>query len=54
MTPSEDGLTWRVQQMLVDEEGHNDWVAVFEVDLEASREKGEPVLGLRRIGPVEG
>ena len=50
VTPSEDQKTWRVQQMLVDPEGHNDWVVEFEVDLAASRAAGEPALQLRRIG----
>ena len=53
VTVSEDQRTWRVQQMLVDTEGHNDWVAEFDVDLAASREAPEPVLGVRGIGPVE-
>jgi hypothetical protein len=53
VTPSDDGRAWRVQQMLVDDEGHNDWVAEFDVDIEASREKGEPVLANRRVGPLE-
>jgi len=47
--PSDDKRTWRVQQMLVDPEEHNDWVAEFEVDLAASRTAKEPVLRLRRI-----
>jgi hypothetical protein len=42
----------RVQQMLVDPEGHNDWVAEFEVDLAEARKAGEPVLRLRRIGSL--
>ncbi len=46
----EDGA-WRVQQMLVDAEGHNDWVAECRVDLAASREAGAPVLALERLGP---
>jgi superfamily II RNA helicase len=46
---SEDGKTWRVQQMLVDPEEHNDWVAEFEVDLEKSRAASEPALSLLRI-----
>jgi len=50
VVPSEDKRTWRVQQMLVDPEEHNDWVAEFEVDLAASRETGEPNIRLRRIG----
>ena len=48
--PAEDGLTWRIQQMLVDPEEDNDWVAEFEVDLAASRQAGEPVLRLLRLG----
>ena len=50
--PAEDKKTWRVQQMLVDPEGDNDWVAEFEVDLAASRQQNEPVLRLRRIGSL--
>jgi hypothetical protein len=50
--PSEDRRTWRVQQMLVDPAGHNDWVAEFEVDLAASRAAGDPVLRLLRLGPL--
>jgi superfamily II RNA helicase len=50
--PSEDKRTWKVQQMLVDPEEHNDWVAEFDVDLEQSRQAGEPSLRLRRIGSL--
>ncbi|MEW6749413.1 MAG: DUF3516 domain-containing protein [Candidatus Latescibacterota bacterium] len=50
--PEEDGLTWNVQQMLVDPEEHNDWVAEFEVDLAQSRQSGQPALRLLRIGPL--
>jgi len=50
--PSEDKKSWRVQQMLVDPEGDNDWVAEFEVDLTQSRALGEPFLWLRRIGSL--
>lgn len=52
VTPSEDKRTWRVQQMLVDPEEHNDWVAEFEVDLAASRESGQPVMHLRKVGAL--
>jgi hypothetical protein len=52
--PSDDKTHWRVQQMLVDPEGHNDWVAEFEVDLAESRRTGEPPLKLRRLGPLGG
>lgn len=50
--PSEDGSTWTVQQMLVDPDGHNDWVAEWHVDLPASDAAGEPVLRLLRLGPL--
>ena len=50
--PAEDKKTWRVQQMLVDPEGNNDWVAEFEVDLAASRQLKEPHLRLRRLGSL--
>jgi len=43
-----------VQQMLVDPDAHNDWVAEFEVDLAESRKLDEPCLQLRRIGPFLG
>jgi hypothetical protein len=43
---------WRVQQMLIDPEMVNDWVAEFAVDVAASRAKQEPVLWLRHIGPL--
>jgi hypothetical protein len=53
--PSEDKKCWLVQQMLVDPEECNDWVAEFEVDLAESRKLGEPVLRLRRVSAlVEG
>ena len=45
--------TWRVQQMLVDPEMLNDWVAEFEVDVEASRARQQPVLWLTRVGPLQ-
>jgi len=34
----------------VDPEGHNDWVAEFEVDLARSREAQEPLLRLLKLG----
>ena len=36
--------------MIVDTEGVNDWVAELEVDLAESREAGEPVIRMRRLG----
>ena len=43
---------WTVQQVLVDAADLNDWMAEFDVDLEASRDRQQPVLWLRRIGPI--
>jgi len=51
--PSEDKRTWRVQQMLVDPNEHNDWVAEFELDLGQSRQTGEPFLRLLRLGSLK-
>ncbi len=47
-----DGRVMRVQQVLVDPEMLNDWVAEFAVDLDASRERQAPVIWLDRIGPL--
>jgi superfamily II RNA helicase len=52
VTPSEDKKSWRVQQMLIDPEELNDWVAEFEVDLPQSRAANEPILRLSKIGPL--
>lgn len=52
VAPSEDKKSWRVQQMLVDPEGDNDWVAEFEVDLAKSRADKEPDLRLRKLGSL--
>jgi len=52
VVPAEDKKSWRVQQMLVDPEESNDWVAEFDVDLAESRKLGEPFLRLRRIGSL--
>lgn len=46
--------TWRIQQMLVDVDGLNDWVAEFTVDLPASRRAEAAALRLERIGPLTG
>lgn len=44
--------SWRVEQVLQDLSEHNDWSALFSVDLEASRSRTEPVLRLLRLGEV--
>jgi hypothetical protein len=46
------GAAWRVEQMLVDPDMHNDWVAEFEVVLEESRGAARPVLRLVRLGSL--
>jgi hypothetical protein len=53
ITPVPAKQLWQVQQVLVDIDGHNDWVAAFEVDLAQSREREEPVLKLIRLGAVD-
>ena len=50
--PDDDKQHWRVQQMLIDPDEHNDWVAEFAVDLAQSRAAAEPVLRLSRFGPL--
>jgi superfamily II RNA helicase len=50
--PSDDRSTWRVQQMLVDPDGLNDWVAELEVDIAGSRDAGAPVLRMLRLGAL--
>ena len=51
--PSDDGTAWRVQQMLIDPEAHNDWVMELDIDLAASREANASVIRLVRIGSLE-
>jgi len=50
--PSEDKRFWRVQQVLVDPQNHNDWMAAFRVDLQQSRAAREPVIALNAIGEL--
>jgi hypothetical protein len=50
VTPDEQRQTWNIEQMLIDPEMLNDWVAEFEVDLAASREANDPVISLSRLG----
>ncbi len=52
VTPAEDQQSWRVQQMLVDKDEHNDWVVEFTVNLAESRKAGEPHLSLVRMGTL--
>jgi len=41
-----------VQQTLIDPDGFNDWILGLEADLAASREAGEAVLRLLRLGSL--
>ena len=50
--PAGRSLHWRVSQLLQDHDGHNDWKAVFAVDLEESRKAGIPVLRLTGFSPT--
>jgi superfamily II RNA helicase len=52
VVPQEDKNRWRIQQMLVDPDEANDWVAEFDVDLAKSRAAGEPRLVFVRLGPL--
>jgi hypothetical protein len=52
VVPSEDRKSWRVMQVLVDSEGHNDWQAEFEIDLAASKAAEVPVMRLVGVGPI--
>jgi superfamily II RNA helicase len=44
--------TWRVQQVLVDPDLHNDWMAEFDVDVEASRREGRAVVRLAALAEI--
>jgi superfamily II RNA helicase len=52
ITLSEDKRAWAVEQVLVDPESLNDWVACFVVDVPRSKEQGDLAWNLERIGPV--
>ena len=52
VAPTDDKTAWKVEQMLVDPEGLNDWVMELSVDLAGSRETGEPVVQLLRLGSL--
>ncbi len=47
---SEDGKAWLVDQVLVDPDQQNDWIAQFRVDLALSHEIKKPHLQLLRLG----
>jgi superfamily II RNA helicase len=43
---------WRVQQVLVDSEGHNDWLAEFDIDLAVSAHDRAPAMALVSLGEI--
>jgi superfamily II RNA helicase len=43
---------WKIEQTLVDPDEHNDWQALFELDVEKTRALARPVLVFQGIGPV--
>ena len=45
----EERRHWLVTQILDDPDGDLDWAMVFDVDLDASDEAGEPVLAVRSL-----
>jgi uncharacterized protein YdiU (UPF0061 family) len=47
-----DPGSWRVEQVIQDLFEHNDWSALFSVDLISSRERAEPVMRLLRLAPL--
>jgi len=52
ITPSPDGQTWRIQQMLIDPAELNDWVLELQVDIPASRAAAQPILHLLRLASL--
>ncbi len=51
--PIPETRLWRLQQMLLDPEENNDWVAEFTIDLDTSRATEMPQLTLQRISPFQ-
>ena len=45
-----DATLWRVKQTLLDPEAHAEWFLDFDVDIDKSREEGNPVLRLGYLG----
>jgi superfamily II RNA helicase len=44
---------WRIEQVLVDPDGHNDWIMILTMNLSQTRDAGKPLLRLERLGPIE-
>ena len=43
---------WQVAQVLVDQDGLNDWEAVFTVDLKQSREENRAVASFQSVRQI--
>jgi hypothetical protein len=54
VSDADEGRAWRVEQMLVDPDMHNDWVAEFDVELGASQDAGRPIMRLVKLGSLAG
>lgn len=52
VVPGEDQKSWRVQQVLVDPDGHNDWMVEFTVNLVTSQQAGAPIMSLRCLAAL--
>jgi hypothetical protein len=52
VSDADEPRAWLIQQILVDPEMHNDWVAEFDVDLDESRKAGQAAVRLRRLGSL--
>ena len=48
----ENPVQWRVQQMIIDTEGKNDWVVEFTLDHSLAMERGAPEIVLVGCGPL--
>lgn len=46
------GDVWKLEQILTDPDGHNDWMLEFEADVAALQEGARPGLILRAVRPV--
>ena len=48
----DDQDTLTCEQVVCDEDGHNDWNLVFAVDVDASRTAGRPIIRLQEFRPI--
>jgi Domain of unknown function (DUF3516) len=48
----EDVNEWLIQQVLVDPDGHNDWMIDLILDLKRTRAENKPIFRLNRVGLI--